>query len=46
MASSGSGKCWASPPTRTRKYDVAWTLTGAADAAGTALFRMRYVSGN
>jgi hypothetical protein len=29
-----------------KKYDVVLTLTGAADAAGTALFRMRYVSGN
>lgn len=27
-------------------YDVVLTLTGAADAAGTALFRMTYVSGN
>jgi hypothetical protein len=26
-------------------YQVVLTLTGAADAAGTALFRMRYVSG-
>lgn len=27
------------------EYDVVLTLTGAADATGTALFRMRYVSG-
>lgn len=27
------------------EYDVVLTLTGAADAAGTALFRMTYVSG-
>lgn len=27
------------------EYDVALTLTGAADATGTALFRMRFVSG-
>lgn len=29
-----------------KTYDVALTLTGAADAAGNALFRMRFVSGN
>jgi hypothetical protein len=28
-----------------KEYDVVLTLTGAADAAGTALFRWRFVSG-
>jgi hypothetical protein len=28
-----------------KEYDVTLTLTGAADASGTALFRMQFVSG-